>query len=106
MKVRAAAWYQGWGKGQTCEQMYGENVSSSCYRRQKRSRDDEKGFENVEHRLYVRHFIFPRQCFAFVANGGENATWLSVVKGQMQTWRGRARPGDYHIWHCGATTRT
>ena len=35
MKVRAAAWYQGWGKGQTCEQMDGENVSSSCYRRQK-----------------------------------------------------------------------
>lgn len=46
MKVRAAAWNQGWGKGQTCEQMYGENVSSSCYRRQKlkerRSRDDER----------------------------------------------------------------
>ena len=44
MKVRAAAWHQGWGKGQTCEQMDGENVSSSCYRRQKleerRSRDD------------------------------------------------------------------
>ena len=34
MKVRAAAWYQGWGKGQACEQMNGENVSSSCYRRQ------------------------------------------------------------------------
>ena len=26
MKVRAAAWYQGWGKGQTCEQMDGEKT--------------------------------------------------------------------------------
>ena len=34
MKVRAAVWYQGWGKGQTCEQVDGENVSSTCYRRQ------------------------------------------------------------------------
>jgi hypothetical protein len=33
MKVRAAVWYQGWGKGQTCEQVNGENVSSTCYRR-------------------------------------------------------------------------
>jgi len=31
MKVRAAAWNQGWGRG-ACEQIEGGNVSSSCPR--------------------------------------------------------------------------
>jgi len=78
MKVRAAAWYQGWGKGQTCGQMDGENVSRSCYRRQKlkerTSRDamDETGFENAEHRLDVRPFIFPEAVLLF--------SWRTVAR--------------------------
>jgi hypothetical protein len=71
MKVRAAVWYQGWGKGQTCEQVDGENVSSTCYRRQT---ERTKGRDERVSKIICTACKFvtfdSRQCFVFVVDSG------------------------------------
>jgi hypothetical protein len=97
MKVRAAVWYQGWGKGQTCEQVDGENVSSTCYRRQT---ERTKGRDERVSKIMCTacKFVTFGQCFQLLCICGGQWWLLEVkdVKGQMRNMRAKGQ--DFQSW--------
>ena len=103
MKVRAAAWYQGWGKGQTCEQMDGEKTCPARVlqtpNRMKENDVAMKGFSNPPNtasdicQTKKKKRDLSKQCVCFC---GEAAIRLPVVKGQRGRRAGtRTKPRGF-----------